>query len=147
MKKDILPKSGIYLITNIVNWKRYVGKDSNLPNRWGHHKRQLNLGTHKNSHLQRSWKKYGESAFVYSILRYCKKEDLIEYEQFYMDLYDCVNNDTRGYNKKNADGSEMSEETCAKISASLTGKKLSEETKAKISIAHSGKVLSKEHKN
>src|SRR6266566_7649641 len=114
-------KSGIYLITNTKNWKRYVGKDSNIPYRWTDHKAKLRIETHSNSHLQSSWNNYGESVFSYVILRYCKREELVEWEQFYMDLYDTLN-PSRGYNKKDAEGHIVSKETRVKLSVAGKGR-------------------------
>src|SRR5438034_11744839 len=122
MKSDITLKSGIYKITNTTNDKKYIGKDSNLPKRWSTHIGLLREGAHGNSHLQASYKKYGEDAFVYEILEYCEKKDLKTREQHYMDLLDTLN-PTKGYNKKDADDNIISEETRIKMSEAQIGKK------------------------
>jgi group I intron endonuclease len=145
MKKiGLLPKSGIYLITNIRNGKSYVGKDTNLPNRYHRHKYKLKAGKHGNLHLQSSWNKYGENAFTYEILAYCKPEDLVEAEDYYMEKWELRNPD-KGYNKKKADGYEISEETRKKMSLAKIGKPSSKkgipltlEQKEKISISKKG---------
>jgi len=77
--------SGIYEIVNTVNGKRYVGSSVNMQERWLTHLRELRKGTHHAQHLQRSFSKYGEDKFILVILRYCERDELIEYEQDELD--------------------------------------------------------------
>lgn len=118
---------GIYII--IVNdLKVYVGSSSNLKRRKYRHFYELATDTHKNSHLQRAYDKYGKESFRWEILEYCKKEKLIAREQFYMDKYNSTNHDC-GYNQSlKADGHVISEETKEKLSQLLKGRKKSPET-------------------
>lgn len=77
----------IYKITNINNGKLYVGSSRNFNERKRKHLRLLNLGIHHCKHLQNSFNKYGETAFVFEILEKVKNEtDLIIREQHYIDL-------------------------------------------------------------
>lgn len=73
-----------------------------------------------------------------SVLEYVEdKNRLIEYEQFYLDLFEPEYN-----HRKIADsnlGMKYSIESCNKIGASKRGKKLTEEHKRKISIGGIGK--------
>jgi group I intron endonuclease len=57
--------AGIYKIINLTNNKFYVGSAVNLGRRKTTHWRELRNGTHHNKHLQASWVKYGEEAFVF----------------------------------------------------------------------------------
>lgn len=50
--------SGIYLITNTKNNKKYVGQSWNIFQRWTNHRTSLRGGYHGNTHLQNAWNKY-----------------------------------------------------------------------------------------
>ena len=58
-----MDKSGIYLITNLINNKVYVGSAANILKRWNDHIRTLKGNKHPNIFIQRSWNKYGEEVF------------------------------------------------------------------------------------
>ncbi len=75
---------GIYQIMCVPNGRIYVGSSSHIHQRWYSHRRVLRLGTHSNDHLQYAWSKYGEAAFVFTVLESCEKEQLEEREQFYI---------------------------------------------------------------
>jgi len=129
-------KSGVYVIVNGTNGKRYVGSSINLRVRWREHKRRLRRGDHDNQHLLAAWNKYGSKAFWFKILFFCSKSSLIEMEQLAMDAI------APEYNIAPVAGSRLglrhSEETKAKISASVMGHKTSEDTKLKLSMANKG---------
>lgn len=154
---------GVYLITNTVNGKCYIGSTSIGFNiRWGIHRRELLRQSHGNIILQRAWNKYGEYSFEFSILEIVdSKENLQEREQYWIDLF--KNNGVELYNilpmaytpvgvKRNAktrknmsvaqSGRSLSEETKRKISQSKLGKRHSEATKKKMSQSHMGKTHS-----
>lgn len=78
-------KSGIYSITNTINGRRYIGSASQLASRWGRHRFDLRNAVHSNKILERSWKKNGEESFVFEVLEFCEKTDLIEREQVWLD--------------------------------------------------------------
>lgn len=59
--------AGIYRITNTNNGKFYIGSSIHVTKRWWEHKKWLRLGSHHNYHLQASWNKHGENAFVFAI--------------------------------------------------------------------------------
>jgi group I intron endonuclease len=87
VRKNLLNKSGIYCILNITNQKRYIGSSKSLSERLINHKCQLRKNKHNNKILQNSWNKYKENNFIYIILEFCEIENLIEKEQFYIDLF------------------------------------------------------------
>lgn len=134
-------KSGIYLITNTSNNKKYIGSSKRLKHRWYEHKHLLSNGKHNNRHLQNAWNKYGGVSFKYEVLEYCESEDLRDREDWWISLLDLLN---RGYNKLSADRQIFSEETKAKMSASQKGKVISPEQRAMISKVHKGKAVSLE---
>ena len=61
-------KSGIYIITNIVNGKSYIGSSLDYLQRIRQHKYSLRKGTHYNNHLQSSFNKYTERNFTFNLL-------------------------------------------------------------------------------
>lgn len=149
--------SGIYQITNLVNGKCYIGSAVNLKNRQAVHFSALRKGQHHNQHLQRAFDKYGETAFLFSILeRVEDSEQLIVREQHYLDML------SPNYNISPIAGSTLgfrfSSEMLQKRRAWWTadrrrargdrqrGKSPSAETRAKMSAALRGRPLSEEHK-
>ncbi len=58
----------IYTITNTISGKIYVGQARNVRKRWHSHQWHLKKGKHRNNHLQRSWDKHGETAFIFQVV-------------------------------------------------------------------------------
>lgn len=135
-------KSGIYLITNVKNSKKYIGKDINLPSRKYRHWHKLKNGSHNNPHLQASYNRHGKESFHYMILERCLPEDMVKREKYWIDYYDTKNPD-KGYNMNDPEvgrlGMKLTPEHKAKISASMKGKVRSVDYRANISAAHLGK--------
>lgn len=136
--------SGIYKITNIINNKCYIGSAVNIRNRWYMHKHALqnNLA---NRRLQGAWNKYGEECFKFEVICACKKEDLLIYEQKWIDFYDSAGRN--GYNITPTAGSSIgvirSEEYKKRMSLIKTGFKHSEQAKLKIGMASKGNTNTK----
>lgn len=102
---------GIYIITSLINKRVYVGQSKDIENRWKEHKDALNAGIHPNQHLQRSWNKYGEKNFIFSILEECAEDKLTEREQYWIDYYGGINsNNTYNFREAGSRG-KMSEVT------------------------------------
>ena len=141
--KDELKQSGIYQISNIANGKIYIGQASDLYNRWfrnrSAHIPNLRKGTHKNTHLQSAWTKYGEGAFVFEVLLFCKKEDLNYWEQCWLDKTRCWDR-AIGYNHDShvCGFGPRSEETKVKIGNA--NRNPTQETRDRMSEAMSGRV-------
>lgn len=123
-------KSGIYKLINLITNKSYIGSAVNLQNRFSAHIRLLRRNRHVNKYLQNSYNKHKEKNFKFEILENCNINNLLEREQYYLDLYKTYNID-KGYNILPKAGSKL-------------GYKLTEETKRKISQSNKGRIISKE---
>ena len=75
-------KSGIYIITNIVNGKSYIGSSLDYLQRIRQHKYSLRKGTHYNNHLQSSFNKHAEKNFTFELLEYKRRTGDRNYENF-----------------------------------------------------------------
>ena len=87
------------MIRNLVNNKIYIGQSTNVIDRMAHHKSSLRHNRHESSFLQRSWNKYGEENFEFSILEECEEKEQDERERYYIALYDSTNR-SKGYNRE-----------------------------------------------
>ena len=91
----------IYLITNLINKKIYVGKtESTIKERWYTHKWRANhLDKVKNLlKVDLAIAKYGENSFeIEEIDKAYNKLDLLRVEAYWIKFYDATNPD-KGYN-------------------------------------------------
>lgn len=133
----------IYLITNKINGKRYIGQTINkLSTRWSQH-----VGCAKRKRVEplaKSIQKYGRENFEIKVLTRCGSlEDMNHREQYYIKLFKtlCPN----GYNVQlGGNNRKMSEDTKKKLSVAKMGKKtgpFTEEHKRNLSIANKGQNL------
>jgi group I intron endonuclease len=143
---------GVYIITNDVSRKIYVGSAVNFEKRWAEHRRLLAIGEHKNRHLQAAWKLYGEDSFRFSIAVVVHdKSERLAAEQLAIDSMAACD-PAIGYNISAVATSRLgvraSGETCRKIGASKVGNKnrlgktFSQESKDKIRAALIGRAIS-----
>lgn len=119
-RSESAPPTGVYLITNTVNGKVYVGSTGvGLGVRLKGHRRALNGGYHINKHLQAAWAKYGSKAFRFKILEECRPDACVVREQFWIDHYESYK-PGRGYNinpkAASSLGVKRTKETRAKLS-------------------------------
>lgn len=117
---------GIYTIKNLVNNKLYIGSSSRLNRRYSEHKIDLNKNKHCNIFLQRAWDKYGQHNFVFEIVEYCDKNQLLEREEYWINYFSSYKKEN-GYNicikpKSGRLGIKSRQETIEKIRQSLIGK-------------------------
>jgi group I intron endonuclease len=157
----------VYLVTNLMNHKKYIGADkNNNPNYFG-----------SGVKIKSAIKKYGKNNFKKEIIEECDDSDLYAREKYWIDYYDAVNSNDfynlaeggRGGNqlnnpevfekwKKNIpDISKYSKERKGKTYEelygdrandekekrrnSLLGKKHSQERRKKESLSHRGKTV------
>lgn len=159
-------KPAIYIIKNIINNKIYIGSAINYKYRWRKHLKDF--ASNKNSlYLQRSWNKYGNSIFSFSILEKIDYDDnlslleikklLLIKEQYYLDTLLFANDwilkknknfRKLGYNINPVAGSSLGYKHTQKskdiMSEKRKGIKKSKEHKLKIGIGNKDKIISKE---
>lgn len=83
----LIPKvSGIYAIHNKITDGVYIGSAKNLRQRLRSHSKCLRHNKHQNPHLQNSFNKHGIKVFSFQILELCEAENLIKYEQTWLDI-------------------------------------------------------------
>jgi group I intron endonuclease len=135
----------VYLTTNMVNGKKYIGKDSkNNPNYLG-----------SGVLLQKAISKYGKNNFKKDIIEECSNfEQLIQREEYWLNFYN-AGNSPMFYNLHNYSsgapsgeknklfGRKLSLKRRMQISQSLRGRIHSEETKKRIRESNIGKNLGK----
>jgi group I intron endonuclease len=121
-----IERSGIYSIKSLTNGRIYIGSAINMANRIFEHTRKLKQNNHCNIYLQNTWNKYGENDLEFSVLYFCKEEDLLKNEQKFIDEYKEKVGWDNMFNINPTAGSslgcECSQETKDKISISQTGK-------------------------
>ena len=131
---------GIYILTNKVNDKQYVGRDVNLPSRVKIHFSEKSLGCPL---IHRAIKKYGCDNFTVEIIPYpgISNKALNAVEMW--KIAELNTKAPNGYNLtrggEGTAGHTVSTEARKKISDAHRGKKLSEEHRQKLSKAHKGK--------
>ena len=89
-----MKRQGIYILTNSVNGKQYVGKDTNLPRRINEH---LSGKCPRCPHIHRAINKHGREAFDVEIIEYpgASHEALNAIEKWHIARLDTYKN---GYN-------------------------------------------------
>lgn len=157
----MLNNSGIYIIINLRDKKKYLGSTINLKTRKRNHFAYLKKGKHENKYLQRAFNKYGSDCFEFQIIELCEKEECRSLEQKYLnEIFSSKQNRKQYYNtnpnascpptmkgKDNPNyGKDFSTETRLKMSLAkqgntgdknnFFGKQHSEETKLKMKEAH-----------
>lgn len=110
----------IYLITNKINNKKYIGQTlrSDVNTRWKYHK--CNNKKYIGQILYNAYQKYGTNNFDYKIICICFDEDTNKYEKEYIQKYDTIY--PNGYNLlEGGDNKKHSEYTKQLISSKLKG--------------------------
>lgn len=136
-------KSYIYEIKNNINGKRYVGRSDYPSDRFKEHKHWLNLNKHINIYLQRAWNKYTPNSFDFNIIDECRKEDVVQLEQWYLDNEKCEYNLSKYSDTPIKKGDQHTNESKIKIKESLLKREYKQEWKDKIKES----INSKEYKD
>ena len=140
---DVRGMGYIYLITNTVNGKRYVGQTQreDIETRWKQHRRcdRNSLG----GHIINAYIKHGIENFKFQLICICFDEACNELEIEYIKKFTTLA--PHGYNlSEGGKNSRCHPETKKRISDAnkgRIGKIPSNETKRKIALAHLGKKL------
>jgi len=133
-------KSGIYRWVNNLNGKTYVGSALDLAKRLVSYYNIKELSRNSRP-IKDALLKYGHSNFTIEILEYCSKTNLLEREQFYLDLLIPDYNILKyAYSLL---GYKHSKENIEKFKAKI----ISPEHKKIISELHKGKLVSEETRN
>lgn len=143
----------VYQITNMLTGDFYIGSAQSFARREWQHRYALKRNEHKNPHMQASWNKYGEEAFVFEVLEEVPDgEDILSVENKYLHAHvgqhNCFNVNRDAFAPRL--GQVMSEETKAKLSQNRKGKhsgenhyrygqEVSAEVRAKISETQKGR--------
>jgi group I intron endonuclease len=133
----------VYLITNRVNGKQYVGQTvQTLKQRWDKHNVNDNCPA-----MAKAIKKYGRESFDIETLHTCEtKEEMDFVEIFYISLLSTK--PPYGYNLTDggdgAAGFKMPDSAKEKLRILATGRVASEETRKKMSISHKGQKRTEE---
>jgi len=162
----------VYMWVNKKNGKRYVGSAKDLRIRLLLYFSKTRISKDLSMLIHIAFLSHGYESFSLHILEYCKVEDLIVREQYYLDILQPEYNvckwagSTLGKlhteeakkkisKAKSGKGREESNsmfglshtaEARLRMSEAKLGKKLSEEMKAKLSAAAKGKKFTEEHK-
>lgn len=101
--QNLKNKTGIYVITNKINNKQYVGKSKNIQKRWYDHRNKSMHPKKKDeftSLLYQAIREYGLDNFTIQILEECSIEELNDKEVYWISklgtFYDGYNNDFGG---------------------------------------------------
>ena len=91
MEKRVLGNkkpSGIYIITYIPTGEIYIGRSTDIANRWIEHvKSAFNLGTIAHSSLHTKMEEKGIWNFTFQILEEVPKDKLNEREKYWINVY------------------------------------------------------------
>lgn len=159
---DQLMSAAVYEIRNRLHDDvTYIGSSVNVSKRFKTHRSQLLKGVHANSHMQRSWNKYGADAFEFSIIERVEDRDLLwPREQWHLDrarvrvfnVGKIIGQPTRGVplsastkakiGDKNR-GRKLSAEQIESLRAANLGRKATAETRAKMSASQTGRKCPK----
>ena len=92
--------SGIYKITRLKTGEMYVGKSTNVHDRWIQHlKTAMHCGTIAHSILHTTMEKDGVDNFTFELLEEVPKDKLTEREKFWINYYD-----TKSYGMNEREG-------------------------------------------
>ena len=85
--------SGVYIIHNLKNGRKYIGQSINIRNRFKTHKSRLRKNKHPNHQLQQDWNQQSGEAFDFQVYKYCETKTATKLEyQLIQDNLHCLYN-------------------------------------------------------
>jgi len=78
---------GIYRITSKENSLIYIGKSTNIKNRWSTHLSELKSNSHHNKKLLKDFYLYGIDNFTFEVMEECNLYILDTREKYYISFY------------------------------------------------------------
>lgn len=135
----------IYVITNLINQKQYVGQTSqSLHKRWKRHCWASTVKT--NMPIALAIRKYGKSNFSIRAIDVClSQQEMDSKERWWAENLRTFS--PTGYNLRAGNGrGSLSEEVCRRISQKLTGKRATDIHRKHLSESHIGLKMSDETK-
>jgi group I intron endonuclease len=134
---------GIYCITHTESGRQYVGQSLNCVDRW----RQHTTPRKGSTGIKGAIMKYGVSAFTFSVLEECKREELNEREIWWIAELSTLAPSGFNLTTGGGAGTTVSDKTREKLRAGAKGRApASVESRAKMSDAKKGRTLSAEHR-
>jgi group I intron endonuclease len=133
----------VYLITNTVNGKVYVGKTYDVAKRWCEHKHSGKNPSHHCRLISRAIAKYGTEAFRIEVLsEHSSEAQALLAEELEISERDSQNK-TLGYNlTSGGESGLLSKDSRERIANTLKGHPVTEDARAKIRKARANQVLS-----
>ena len=93
---NLKSKTGIYIITNDIDARVYIGSATSFKQRYATHRNKIMLNENCNPKLKNFANKYGIEHLTFSAVHACCKEDLLKVEQMYLDVFQPF--DDNGFN-------------------------------------------------
>lgn len=142
-----MPQAVIYLATNAINGKMYVGKTTyGLRRRWNQHKSHASKGSQLPFH--RALRKYGDGAFWLHIVEVCDESLVNDRERYWIDRLGTL---VGGYNAstggEGTSGYRFSVEQREKVRAARREQVMKPEHIAALHAGRRGQQNTDEHKS
>jgi group I intron endonuclease len=102
---NLKSKTGIYVITNDIDARVYIGSATSFKQRYAVHKKKIIHNEGCNPKLGNFANKYGIEHLTFSAVHACEKADLLKVEQLYLDIFQPF--DDNGFNIARKAGSPI----------------------------------------
>jgi group I intron endonuclease len=102
---NLKTKTGIYVITNDIDARVYIGSATSFKQRYAVHKKKITHNEGCNPKLKNFANKYGIEHLTFSAVHACEREELLKMEQLYLDIFQPF--DDNGFNIARKAGSPI----------------------------------------